>query len=290
MTTRAETPEGLAKQLLALLDLETLEPDLYRGSCQPGGVGRVFGGQLVAQALRAAQRTVDPSRTAHALHAMFMRPGREGEPILYRVSRDFDGQSFARRHVAAVQGERPILNLSVSFQSPEDGLAHQAPMPAVPMPEALKGPADLAEMPMPERLRDFLRRPRPIEFRPVDPERWLARQAGDPVQFAWVRAVAPLPDDPALHQAILAYASDMLLLGTSLLPHGRRWIDDEVQTASLDHILWLHEPLRADEWLLYSMESLWAGHARGLNRGQLYSRDGRLVASVAQEGLIRVRN
>jgi len=285
-------PQTLVRQLIDLLQLEQIDTDLYRGARQPGGIGRVFGGQVVAQALQAAQGSVESGKVAHSLHAYFMRPGDEDHPIVYRVERDFEGRSFATRRVIAMQKGQPILNLAASFQLPSEGLHHQDAMPDVPAPETLPSDDDLREQitdRVPEKLRKFFLRHRPIEIRPVDYRDWLNPQPSEPVQHNWFRVVAPLPDDPALHRAILAYASDMTLLGTCMLPHGVTWMTGEVQTASLDHALWLHEPFRADEWLLYTTDSPWAGHARGFNRGKIFSQDGRLVASVAQEGLIRVR-
>jgi acyl-CoA thioesterase II len=293
MADRAETPERLVAQLVELLDVEVIDIDLYRGARQPGGVGRVFGGQVIAQALQAAQRSIDDGKIAHSLHAYFMRAGGEDHPIVYRVVRDFDGRSFANRRVIAMQRGQPILNMIASFQLPEDGLSHQFDMPDVPPPEALKSEGELREAiqsHVPEKLRRFFLRPRPIEFRPVDPDGWFAPVPRDPVQHGWFRVVAPIIDDPALHRAILAYASDMMLLGTAMLPHGLTWMDASIQTASLDHALWLHEPMRVDEWLLYTTDSPWSGHARGFNRGRIYTRNGRLVASTAQEGLIRRRD
>ncbi|PCD03547.1 acyl-CoA thioesterase II [Sphingomonas spermidinifaciens] len=292
MIERAETPEGLVAQLVELLDVETIDTDLYRGARQPGGVGRVFGGQVIAQALQAAQRSIDDGKVAHSLHAYFMRAGSEDHPIIYRVVRDFDGRSFANRRVIAMQRGTPILNMIASFQLPEDGLSHQFPMPDVPPPEALKSESELREeiqAHVPEKLRRFFLRARPIEIRPVDPREWFAPAPREPVQHSWFRVVAPLADDPALHRAMLAYASDMTLLGTCMLPHGVTWMDGSVQTASLDHALWLHEPFRADEWMLYTCDSPWSGHGRGHNRGRIYTAGGRLVASAAQEGLIRKR-
>ncbi len=292
MAARANTAEGLVDQLVTLLDVETIDTDLYRGARQPGGVGRVFGGQVIAQALQAAQRSIDDGKVAHSLHAYFMRAGNEDYPIVYRVVRDFDGRSFANRRVIAMQQGKPILNMIASFQSPEDGLSHQFPMPDVPPPEALKSEGELREEiqeHVPEKLRRFFLRARPIEIRPVAPREWFNPAPREPVQHSWFRVVSPLPDDPALHRAMLAYASDMTLLGTCMLPHGMTWMDGSVQTASLDHALWLHEPFRADEWLLYTCDSPWSGHGRGHNRGRIYTADGRLVASSAQEGLIRKR-
>ncbi|OAN57060.1 acyl-CoA thioesterase [Sphingomonas sp. TDK1] len=284
------SPEDLVAGLTALLDVETLDTDLYRGARQPGGVGRVFGGQVIAQALQAAQRSVEDGKVAHSLHAYFMRPGDEDYPILYRVVRDFEGRSFANRRVIAMQKGRPILNMAASFHLPEEGLHHQDAMPDVPAPEDLRSEAELREEirdHIPEKFKRFFLRARPIEIRPVNPRNWFKPVAREPRQASWFRVVAPLPDEPALHRAMLAYASDMTLLGTCMLPHGVSWMSGQIQTASLDHALWLHEPFRFDDWLLYATDSPWAGHSRGFNRGSIFARDGRLVASVTQEGLIR---
>lgn len=293
MIEHTPTPTALTADLVSLLDVEEIDTDLYRGRRATGGVGRVFGGQVIAQALQAAQRSAKSPKTAHSLHAYFMRPGNEDFPIIYRVVRDFDGTSFSTRRVIAMQRGAPILNMAASFQRPEEGYHHQDVMPDVPAPETLPTEAELRArdaLNLPEAQRAHVTRPRPIEIRPVFPRKWFNPEATDPVQHSWFRAVAPLPDDPAMHRAVLAYASDMMLLGTSMLPHGVNWTTPGMQTASLDHSLWLHEPFRADEWLLYACESPWAGHGRGMNGGQIYTQDGRLVASVAQEGLVRMRN
>ncbi|NYT39894.1 acyl-CoA thioesterase II [Sphingomonas sp. R-74633] len=289
---RAEDPQGQVDQLTALLDVERIDTDLYRGPRQPGGVGRVFGGQVVAQALQAAQRSIEDDKTAHSLHAYFMRPGDENHPIIYRVVRDFEGRSFANRRVIAMQGGKPILNMTASFQAPAEGLHHQFDMPDVPGPDELVSERELREAirdEVPEKFRRFFLRARPIEIRPVNPRNWFKPVKSEPVQSSWFRVVAPLPDDPALHRAMLTYATDMTLLGTCMLPHGVSWMTGDVQTASLDHAVWLHEPFRFDDWLLYTTDSPWSGHSRGFNRGRIYARDGRLVASVAQEGLVRLR-
>lgn len=288
----ATTPEGLVTQLIALLDIEEIDTDLYRGARKPGGVGRVFGGQVIAQALQAAQRSVEGDKAAHSLHAYFMRPGDENFPIVYRVVRDFEGRSFATRRVIAMQKGQPILNMAASFQLPADGLHHQDPMPDVPGSDQLRSETELREEirdQVPEKLRRYFLHARPIEIRPVNPRNWFKPEKQVPVQHSWFKVAAPLPDDPALHRAMLAYATDMTLLGTCMMPHGVSWMSGRVQTASLDHAVWLHEPFRFDDWLLYTTDSPWAGHSRGFNRGRIYARDGRLVASVAQEGLIRVR-
>jgi len=290
---RAATPEAQVEQLIDLLTVEEIDTDLYRGSRQPGGVGRVFGGQVIGQALQAAQCSVEDGKAAHSLHAYFMRPGDEDHPIIYRVVRDFEGRSFATRRVIAMQKGKPILNMAASFQLPAEGLHHQDAMPDVPDPDTLRSERDLRqeiEDQVPEKLRRFFLRARPIEIRPVSPRSWFRPEKQAARQNSWFRVAAPLPDDPALHRAMLAYATDMTLLGTCMMPHGVGWMDGKVQTASLDHAVWLHEPFRFDEWLLYSTDSPWSGHSRGFNRGQIFSRDGRLVASVTQEGLIRVRD
>ncbi len=292
MTERGSTPDELVEQLVTLLDVETIDTDLYRGSRQPGGVGRVFGGQVIGQALQAAQRSVD-GKVAHSLHAYFMRPGSEDLPIVYRVVRDFDGGSFANRRVIAQQGGVPILNMTASFQRAEEGLHHQDEMPDVPPPEELRSEDELRREfvdEIPEKFRAFFLRPRPIELRPCSPRNWLRPEKQAPEQHCWFRTVAPLPDDPAVHRAALAYATDMTLLGTATLPHGVTWMTNKLQSASLDHAVWLHEPFRFDEWLLYSCESPWAGHARGFNRGRIFDRNGRLVASASQEGLMRLKS
>ena len=285
-------PAALAAGLVDLLDVEEIDCDLFRGKRQPGGEGRVFGGQVIAQALQAAQRSTDAPKVAHSLHAYFMRPGDEDHPIIYRVVRDFEGRSFATRRVIAMQRGKPILNMACSFQTPEDGLAHQDAMPDVPGPEELTPERELRQAMadrLPDKFRRVLLRPRPIEIRPVHARDWIDPEAGDPVQHIWFRLCAPIGDDPATHRAVLAYASDMGLLGTGMIPHGVSWLNRDMQVASLDHALWLHEPFRADEWLLYTMHSPWSGHARSFNRGSVFTRDGRLVASATQEGLMRRR-
>ena len=288
----APSPEQLAQTLVDLLDVEEIDTDLYRGRRGDDCYGRVFGGQVLAQALQAAQRSTDADKAAHSLHAYFMRPGAEDHPIIYRVVRDFDGKSFATRRVIATQKGVPILTLTCSLQRPETGLTHQDTMPDVPPPEALKSDLEIrieSADQMPERFRANFTRPRMIESRPINPRSWFEPEKQEPHQANWFRVVAPVAGDPALHRAILTYASDMSLLGTATLPHGVNWMTHKLQTASLDHSVWLHEDFRADDWLLYVCDSPWAGHARGFNRGKIFARDGRLVASVAQEGLMRLR-
>ena len=252
----------------------------------------MFGGQVLGQALVAAQRTV-VARACHSLHAYFLIAGDPKVPILYEVDRSRDGSSFSSRRVVAIQHGRPIFHMSVSFQIVEPGLEHQIDGPKVPPPEELPSEDDFRHKiadNVPEQYRDYFLRPRPIELRPVDRGDIFAPQRRPPHQSVWVRATGPLPADTALNQCVLAYASDMTLLDTSLLPHGIGWFSDKIQMASLDHAMWFHRPFRADDWLLYVQDSPSASGARGFNRGLIYSRDGRLVASVAQEGLMRLRD
>jgi acyl-CoA thioesterase II len=285
--------QSLVSDLVDLLNVQRMGDGWYLGKRQKGGVGRVFGGQVIAQALAAAQDTVAPERIAHSLHAYFMRPGNEDYEITYRVERDFTGGSFSTRRVIAMQQDKPILNLAASFQKIEPGFHHQElAMPDVPSPDGLRSDADLRRETvetMPDVDRAHFLRERPIEYRPVNPRDWVAGENRPAMQQSWFRTVAPLPDDPALHRAVIAYASDSILLGTCTLPHGVTWGMPGFQSASLDHALWLHDEIRADEWLLYSCDAPWAGRARGFNRGSIFTADGRLVASVAQEGLIRYR-
>ena len=278
------------ENLIALLKLERIEENIFRGDSRDIGSPQVFGGQVVGQALSAAQHTVE-GRVAHSLHAYFLRRGDVNAPIIYDVDRARDGGSFSNRRVVAIQHGRPILNLAASFQNPEKGLEHQVDMPDVPRPEGLKDltevAADVLEN-IPMKLRRFMTDKRPFEFRPVDPVSLDARVKLPPSKHVWVRAVDRLPDDQALHQNLLAYVSDFELLATSTLPHGLSFTRGNVIMASLDHALWFHREFRLDEWLLYSMDSPNASGARGLARGQLFTEDGTLVASTSQEGLVRV--
>lgn len=276
--------------VLRQLDLEALGPDAFRGDSRDSGAPSLYGGQVVAQALVAAERTVE-GRVAHSLHAYFLLPGDVAAPIEYRVERLRDGGSFSARRVVAVQGGRTILAMVASLQAPEDGLEHAAPMPEVPPPEALPSFAELrarwlAETAPPDpRVAAVLRAGRAFEFRPVDPQSPLRPVPREPRQACWFRAAGRVPDDPRLHRALLAYASDTALAGTALRPHGLAW--PRTTLASIDHALWLHRPARPDEWLLYAMDSPTAQSGRGLTRGLVFDRGGRLVASVAQEVLMR---
>lgn len=278
--------------LLELLDLEALEINIYRGQNRNIGTGRVFGGQVFAQALVAAQRTAPADRDAHSVHGYFLRAGDLAAPIVYFVDRPRDGGSFTSRRVTAIQHGEAIFHLSASFHITEPGLEHQMAMPDVPAPESLAPELDLIrEMAdrIPEPLRAFLTQDRPFDFRPVVPYDPFVAEVREPSRHVWFRALSHLPDERIIHQAVLAYASDYGLLPTALNPHGISFRDQRLQMASIDHSVWMHRPFRADEWLLYAMDSPAAAGARGFTRGTIYTREGTLVASVAQEGLMRVR-
>jgi acyl-CoA thioesterase-2 len=279
------------QDLLAVLDLEPLEVNLFRGRSPQVGWQRVFGGQVIGQALVAATRTVD-GRPPHSMHAYFLLAGDPKVPIIYEVDRIRDGKSFTTRRVVAIQHGHPIFSMSVSFHADEGGLDHQAKMPAVPKPEELPSEAEIKErvLPMmPDPVRRYYERERPIELRPVEFSRYLGNKSEDGRFNVWIRTTGRLPDDPAIHRCVLAYASDMTLLDTALVPHGRTVFEKSIMAASLDHALWFHRPFRADEWLLYSQDSPNLHGARGFARGLIFAADGTLVASVTQEGLLRER-
>ena len=274
------------EDLVNLLDLETIEDNIFRGA-QPReenpALQRVFGGQVAGQALVAAARTVERQRVVHSLHAYFLRPGDMTVPIVYDVDRIRDGKSFTTRRVVAIQHGRAIFNLAASFQAPEDGYDHQATMPDVPPPDDVPT--------MAERLKahglNWAVHPRLIDVRHVEEPVWLNHDTGRSTQHVWFRAAGRLPDDPILHTCVVTYASDMTLLDTALLPHGKTFGDHGLQMASLDHAMWFHRSFRADEWLLYAQETPSASSARGLAQGSIFTQDGRLAVSVVQEGLIR---
>ena len=280
-------------QLLSILDLEKLEENLFRGTSPSAGWQRVYGGQVLGQSLVAAVRTVPADRLAHSAHAYFLIGGDPKVPIVYDVERMRDGGSFSTRRVKAIQHGRPIFALTASFQKSEPGLDHGTAMPAdVPMPEDLPSEKELLAklLPhLPENMRSYWERERPIEIRLVDPSRYFDRKPRAPLQMVWMRASGRLPDVPTFHQCVLAYASDFTLLDTALIAHGRMAFDPDIQMASLDHAMWSHRPFRADEWLLYVQDSPSTFGARGLTRGSVFTRDGTLVATVAQEGLVRQR-
>lgn len=278
--------------LLSILDLERLEDNRFRGRSLKNSWRRIYGGQVIAQSLVAAQRTVDPARHVHSLHCYFLRPGDPHEPVFFDVDRIRDGASFTTRRVVASQRDKAIFSLSASFQIDEPGLDHFKPMPeGVPQPETLLGDKDFREkytQLMPENVRSYMAQERPIEIKPISLTHYLSREKLPPEQQIWIRANGEVPDDRALQAAVLAYLSDMTLLDTSLFAHGRSIFNPDLQVASLDHGMWFHRPVRLDDWLLYVQDSPSTQGARGYSRGALYSRDGQLIASVAQEGLIRV--
>jgi acyl-CoA thioesterase-2 len=289
----ASTASDAMAQLLATLDLERLEHNLYRGRSPQVGWQRVFGGQVIGQGLVAAQRTVAEGRYVHSLHAYFMRPGDPAVPIVYEVDRIRDGSSFTTRRVVAIQHGKAIFSLSASFQIDEPGFEHQMEMPGTPSPESLPSDEEIRTQFLhkaPENIRRYWERPRPVEIRPLSMVHYLSREKLEPVQKVWVRALGPVPDERHLQAAVLAYLSDMTLLDTSLFAHGMSVFDRNLQAASLDHAMWFHRPCKLDDWLLYAADSPNASGARGFTRGSLFSRDGRLIASVAQEGLIRNRD
>jgi acyl-CoA thioesterase-2 len=277
--------------VLALLELEQLEVNLFRGESRDIGAAQVFGGQVLGQALTAASRTVE-ARVVHSLHAYFLRRGDFNAPIVYEVDRSRDGHSFSNRRVVAIQHGEQIFNMTASFQVVEDGLEHQFDMPDVPPPEQLP---DMLEVlrPMvdrlPERVKRFVEKPRPFEFRMVQPlPNLIEPSKHPPARQVWFRLPDKIPDDESLHRRLLAYVSDYYLLDTAVLPHGMSFLSAKAVMASIDHAMWFHRSLRVDDWLLYALDSPSASGARGFGRGSVFARDGRLVASTAQEGLIRV--
>ena len=277
--------------LLKILELERLEINLFRGESRDIGSPQVFGGQVLGQALSAAAATVE-GRVVHSLHAYFLRRGDCNAPIVYQVDRSLDGHSFSNRRVVAIQHGQQIFNMAASFQATEAGFDHQIGMPPVPPPESLADssgpPAQLLER-LPERVRRFFAQPRPFEFRMVQSIDYLHPQRAPPERQIWFRAVDALAEDEMLHRRLLAYVSDFFLLDTATLPHGTSFLKPTLVMASIDHALWFHRALRVDDWLLYAMESPSASGARGFARASVFARDGRLVASAAQEGLVRAR-
>jgi acyl-CoA thioesterase-2 len=280
----------LLDDLLKVMRLERLELDLFRGESRDVGSSQVFGGQVLGQALMAATATVE-NRVVNSLHAYFLRRGDFNAPIVYEVDRARDGNHFSTRRVVAIQHGAQIFNMSASFQTPESGVEHQLTMPDVPPPEELPNFEDQVRDLLPQlpvRMRRALEQKRPFQFRPVEPPSFLKPQKSSPVKNMWFRAIASLPDDESLHRSLLAYASDFHLLDTVMMPHALTLTTPQLVIASIDHAMWFHRDVRVDDWLLYSTDSPSASGARGLARGSVFSRDGRLVASVSQEGLVRV--
>lgn len=293
ITPRRSNP--ILDEMVKLLSMEQLEVNLFRGQSQDLGGKSVFGGQVLGQALMAATRTIELDEdgkvgVAHSLHAYFLRPGDMEAPIVYDVERIRDGRTFHVRRVKAIQHGRPILMMMCSFQEPEDGLEHQSVMPTVTPPEELVDDAELRKewaKDCPESFRERYLRPLAIEFRHVKPRNLFRPEVSEPQQNIWFRAAGRLPDDPVLHRCVLTYATDFNLLSTAMLPHGVSYLKPKMVVASLDHALYFHHDTRADDWLLYSMDSPASQGARGLSRGNIFNRDGLLVASVAQESLMR---
>jgi len=282
--------DNVLEELLGLLRLEKIEENIFRGQSQDLGFGSVFGGQVLGQALSAAYQTVQSDRKAHSLHAYFLRMGDANKPIVYEVDCIRDGKSFTTRRVVAIQKGRAIFNMSASFQIDEPGFDHQEESPEVIGPDGIASELELAMAvadKIPEAIRDKILCKKPIEFRPVNPIDPFYPEKREPVSYTWLKAIDKMPDDFRVHQYLLAYASDFGLVATSLYPHGHSYWEREMQVASLDHALWFHRDFRMDEWLLYVMKSPNAYKAKGLNNGKIYTKEGKLIASVTQEGLIR---
>jgi acyl-CoA thioesterase-2 len=279
------------EELLQLMELESLEVNLFRGESRDIGTPRVFGGQVLAQSVIAASRTVDEG-VIHSLHAYFLRAGDASSPIVYDVDRNRDGRSFKSRRVVAIQHGRPIFTLAASFQLQQDGLEHQLEMPVVPGPDKLASGHEIPQDKLgqaPPMLRRWFKRTGPFDFRPVRKTDVFNPHPQPPYSDIWFRLTEKIEAPDIMHRALLAYASDFYLVGTATLPHGISFIQDNLTMASLDHAMWFHRPVRVDEWLLYSCDSPSASGGRGLARGSIYDRDGRLVASTAQEGMMRLK-
>lgn len=284
--------KNTTKELLQLLELETLEDNLFRGESRDIGTPRVFGGQVLAQAVIAASRTVDEG-VMHSLHAYFLRAGDPGAPIVYDVDRNRDGRSFKSRRVVAIQHGRPIFTMAASFQLEQDGLTHQFDMPEVPEPESLPSESSLQEDQLeqvPQILRRWFSRTGPFDFRPVEQSDVFHPKPRPPYSNIWFRLNEKIDVPDSMHLALMAYASDFHLVGTATLPHGISYLQNDLTMASLDHAMWFHRPVRVDDWLLYACDSPSASGGRGLARGLIYDRSGRLVASTVQEGMIRVKD
>jgi acyl-CoA thioesterase-2 len=292
-SSAAPEPRTALERLVSALRLEKLEENLFRGPRASIGWQRVFGGQVLGQALSAACQTVEAGRPVHSLHGYFLLAGDPGHDIIYDVERIRDGGSFTTRRVKAIQHGRPIFTMSASFHKREEGFDHQAEMPVVPRPEELPSVAQLMAQSgaeIPASMRNFWQRENPIDMRVTDPSRYFSQGPRAPAQAVWLRANGTLPADPVVHAALLAYASDFTLLDTALIPHGKVLFDPDLQLASLDHAMWFHRPFAADAWVLYIQDSPSGSGARGFCRGLLFAQDGRLIASTVQEGLMRKRS
>jgi len=289
------SPQAIVDQLVGILTLTPHGDDAFVAPPTPAGSetgkNRIFGGQVIAQALMAASATVVEDRPVHSLHAYFLRMGTDALPVSYAVERDLDGGSFSNRRVVAAQDGRKLLSMSASFHRREDGVSHQDPMPDVGGPEQFASDVELRRADLhlfPEEVRPHLARLRPIELRTVEQLPWNDPQPAPPVMHTWLRAIAPVGDDPLIHRAMLAFASDLAMMRTAALPHALSWFTGEMQEASLDHAIWFHRDCRIDDWLLFRTESHWAGAGRAHIIGRMWNRAGELVASVAQEGMIRL--
>ncbi|MDL2269538.1 acyl-CoA thioesterase II [Desulfosarcina sp. OttesenSCG-928-A07] len=283
---------NVLEELLVLLKLEKIEENIFRGQSQDLGFGAVYGGQVLGQALSAAIQTVPEDRHAHSLHAYFLRPGDANQPIVYMVDCIRDGKSFTTRRVVAIQKGKAVFSMSASFQIKESGFAHQDAMPQVSGPDGMETEHEMAlrfAHHLPPDIREKILCDKPIEFRHIDPVDPLSPEIAAPERSVWFRAICPMPDNPLIHQYLLAYASDSGVVGTALRPHGRTFWQPGVQVASLDHAMWFYGDFRMDDWMLYTMRSPVASSARGLSMGQIFTKDGKLVAAVAQEGLMRCR-
>ncbi|MGK0248504.1 MAG: acyl-CoA thioesterase-2 [Oleispira sp.] len=279
------------QELVNLLRLESIGVNRFRGGCQDLGFRNLFGGQVLGQSLSAASQTLPKGEWApHSLHAYFLRPGNVVDSIEFEVDCVRDGRSFAMRQITASQNGKAILTMMCSFQHPEAGFEHQDTMPEVKGPDGLLSQLELSRMfkdKFPEKVRDIYTSDKPIEMRAIDPINIFAPKKQQPIKYVWMKADAPLMDDPMVHASVLTYATDFNLIGTALMPHGVSFAQKGMQVASLDHAIWFHRPVKMDEWLLYSLDSPSASSGRGYCRGQIYNQQGELVASVAQEGLIR---
>lgn len=284
--------QPILKELVSLLDLERIEDNLFRGPSRDIGTNRVYGGQVLGQAIKAAQYTVDAQRHIHSLHAYFLREGDHDSPVIYEVDRSRDGNSFSARRVVAIQHGRPIFTLAASFQVNEDGLDFGIGMPDVPGPDDLYSVTEYESKyldRLPEKFQRLLRLSAPFDLKPVGLEEAIQTGNFSPCRHFWVKTIDKLPDDMQLHRSILAYVSDYGLLTTTLIPHGLQFPNTNLVMASIDHAMWFHRPCRMDEWLLYSCEAISTGNARGLAKGHFYRQDGKLIASTCQEGLVRCK-
>lgn len=279
--------------LLALLNLEKIEEGIFRGQSEDLGLRQVFGGQVVGQALYAAKETVPVDRLVHSFHSYFLRPGDSQKPIVYDVETLRDGNSFSARRIAAIQNGKPIFYMTASFQAPEPGFEHQKTMPAAPAPENLKSETEIAmafEKLLPQTLKEKFLCEKPLEIRPVVFHNPMQGHVDEPTRQVWIKANGQMPDDLHVHQYLLGYASDFNFLPVALQPHGVGFLEPGMQVATIDHSMWFHRPFDMNDWLLYSVESTSASSARGFVRGEFYSRDGVLVASTVQEGVMRKRS